>query len=395
METLINSLPFWISARDVKGQFLVMNESMGAVYGISPGIHNDLGNDEALKTGNNSLDDIFKIGKRVVRSGKMVESREVRVIYEDGKEEKRRVVKMPYADESGRVLGVISWSEDITKRVIAEEELALRIQELAYSADMVNELNESLNVRNAIIEEDLRVAAEFQQGVYSDMVRVPFLKSVKAFRPHSQVSGDMYNLAIRVEGHLDIFVGDATGHGITAAFMTMVVQTGLDSLDPAVNTAAGMAALNNQLAAKNLDGKFMTGAFVRIAGNGCLRATLAGHPPLIIFPQNGAKPVHLKETGFSLGWFDSNIAQYTELTYSLNPGDRILIYTDGILEWANWKGEQYGLERMLAVAQQHSENDLETMMARVMEDVESFSEGKPCDDDLCLFTLEYTGPESA
>ncbi|MCC7413144.1 MAG: SpoIIE family protein phosphatase, partial [Gammaproteobacteria bacterium] len=84
--------------------------------------------------------------------------------------------------------------------------------------------------RNRQMLADLRLAAEFQRSLLPELPALPHLDMAVRYRPYAQVSGDVYDFALNREGAVGVLVGDATGHGLTAAFMTMLAQSSLDSI---------------------------------------------------------------------------------------------------------------------------------------------------------------------
>ena len=84
--------------------------------------------------------------------------------------------------------------------------------------------------KNKVMEEELRLAAEFQRAILPSIIDLPYLRTAIIFEPYLQVSGDVYDFLLNREQELGVFLGDATGHGVAAALMTMMVHLGLDSI---------------------------------------------------------------------------------------------------------------------------------------------------------------------
>ena len=158
-----------------------------------------------------------------------------------------------------------------------------------------------LEKTSAQMRSDLSLAKDFQQTILPHIKAPPYLKIVEKYFPfEDSVSGDIYDMAFTREGDLNVFLGDATGHGIAAAFMTMMTQMALDNIPPHLPTNVIMSQLNTLLNSRET-GKSMTGVFLRISPEGVLTSTNAGHPNPIILPSGASKPVLFEGGGMPLG----------------------------------------------------------------------------------------------
>ena len=178
---------------------------------------------------------------------------------------------------------------DITEQKWNQEALRSQINELDNFTKEINSLNKQLSFRNSHIQDDLNMAAEFQRSILPPIMDIPFLETAHRYAPIDEVSGDVYDISYNREGALNFFIGDATGHGVAAAFLTMMVQIGLDGMRGDIPTDLVMLGLNHLLASRDRGGKFITGTFLRISPGGSLSACQAGHPPLIIIPPMAAR----------------------------------------------------------------------------------------------------------
>jgi phosphoserine phosphatase RsbU/P len=237
-------------------------------------------------------------------------------------------------------------------------------------------------------QNDLKLAADFQQAVLPEVVDVDYLDIALMYKPYDSVSGDVYDFILNRERELAIFIGDATGHGISAALMTMMVHIAIDSLTPNLPTDESIRKLN-QLISSRKTGRSVTSVLFRIAPDGLMKVSHAGHPSLIIIPKNNSKLVSFKEAGCPLGLFIDEPVKYIEESYQLMPGDKIMAYTDGLTEWRDNNRGSYGLERLLNFINQNRSLDCDTLMTTIYNDVESFSNHQRNNDDLTMLIAEY------
>jgi sigma-B regulation protein RsbU (phosphoserine phosphatase) len=243
---------------------------------------------------------------------------------------------------------------------------------------------------NQQMQEDLRNAAEFQRAVLPDITSPSYMNIAVKYMPLTQVSGDIYDISSNREGELCVFLGDATGHGVAAALMTMMVQIGLDSVNHNQPADKIVDQLNNLLATHET-GKFMTGIYFRISANGCIRAANAGHSPVIILPHGGTDCVQLKNGGLPLGILREGPVSYREEIWELNQGDKIFIYTDGVTEWKNEGDEEFGQDRLVRFLCEHRESDVDVILDRLIESIGEFSDGCKSEDDLTTLGFQYRG----
>lgn len=287
--------------------------------------------------------------------------------------------------------------EDITQHRYNEEVLLIKNQELGHSQSVIQDQNRKIQINNQMISrankqmhEDLALAEGFQKSLFPNITPPDYLRLAYIFKPFGEVSGDFYDWEHGKDKHFNLFVGDAIGHGIAAAFITMMASIGLDTVDQNARTDQKMIQLNQLLTQRDRGDKYLTGILMRISPDGLMKTTNAGHPSLLIIPADESAPMPLKKGGLPLGMMQGADEMYEEETRQLTAGDRVLVFTDGLIEWANTKGEQYGLEQMLHYFQQTT-LPLDELLEGLLQQVQAFAGEAPCLDDYTLFLLEYQG----
>lgn len=237
-------------------------------------------------------------------------------------------------------------------------------------------------------QNDLKLAADFQKTVLPEIVDVDYLDIVLMYKPVDVVSGDVYDFILNRERELAIFIGDATGHGISAALMTMMVHIAIDSLTPNLATDKSIRKLNQLISSRNT-GRSVTSILFRIKPDGLMKVTHAGHPSLIVVPADNSELVTFNEAGCPLGLFIDEPVQYIEESYQLMPGDKVIAYTDGLIEWRNHEKKSYGINRLLDLIDRNRTADCKTLLTSIYNDVELFSNQKSNNDDLTILISEY------
>ena len=286
----------------------------------------------------------------------------------------------------------LTWIETTQNRY-NEEVLLLKTQELEHYRNVILEQSHEIRRRNQQMQEDLDLAQDFQESILAKIQPPPFLDLAYTFRPFAEVSGDFFDWNIDSSGSFNLFLGDGTGHGVSAAFITMMAYVGLGSIPPETLPAEILSQLNALLSSKDLNGKYMSAVHLKIQPDGLLVTSNAGHPPLVVLPKAGS-PVSMQKGGLPLAMIQTIgtklEALYDNNQYMLEPGDRILLYTDGITEWPNPEGEQFGFQRLVDFFNQQ-EKDVHQLILKLLADLSSFSDGNPCDDDNTLILIEYKG----
>ncbi len=237
-------------------------------------------------------------------------------------------------------------------------------------------------------QNDLQLAAEFQRAVLPNIIDVDYLDIALKYEPYDAVSGDVYDFILNREKELAIFVGDATGHGISAALMTMMVHIAIDSLTPNLPTDESIRRLNKLIASRNT-GRSVSSVLLRITPKGLMKVTHAGHPSIIVVPKDGSNIVIFSEAGCALGLFDDEPVRYVEEDYQLNKGDKVIAYTDGLIEWRDHNKEVYGINRLLNFIEEHRDMRCNSLTEAIYENVKDFATHKPVDDDLTILIAEY------
>jgi serine phosphatase RsbU (regulator of sigma subunit) len=159
------------------------------------------------------------------------------------------------------------------------------------------------------------------------------------------VAGDFYDFLLIRPGSLGIVVADVAGHGVPAALVASMVKVAV-SAQMGIGAEPGkvIAGLNSTLC-RQAEGQYATAVYVfldQARQMGCYCA--AGHPPLLLWRRGTRTLLELKESGLLLGVRPTE--EYTQTEFTLESGDRLLVYTDGLVEAVNALGEEFGEARL-------------------------------------------------
>jgi hypothetical protein len=194
--------------------------------------------------------------------------------------------------------------------------------------------------RQAGMEQEIQNARELQQVLVPETV--PSLKGftlTSAYRPAQEVGGDFFQIIPLAGGSTLVVLGDVSGKGLKAAMaVSLIVGAISSSAESTGSPAEILAALNRRLHGR-LNGGFATCLALRLDAQGDCMIACAGHPAPFLngseLPLPGALPLGITPN-----------ASYNELAISLQAGDHLSLYTDGLLEARSASGEIYGFDRL-------------------------------------------------
>ena len=195
-----------------------------------------------------------------------------------------------------------------------------------------------------------------------------------------EVGGDFFEFLPLPDNRLAMAIGDASGKGLAAALMISNVQSSLRTAAwlTGNNPAAALVAVNRQVYGASLEDRYATlfyGVFDRATHT--LRYVNAGHPPPVILRRDGSMR-WLETGGAPVGIFPD--WSYEEGSVQLRPGDRLLAYTDGVIEAVSPDGEEWGVEGILSAAAESDAPSAEDLVHAVFTSMDEFSGGRQIDD---------------
>jgi len=206
-----------------------------------------------------------------------------------------------------------------------------------------------------------------------------------AWRPAGAVSGDYLDVLRLDSNHLALCVADVIGKGVPAALIMSNVQAAVHALAGEMLPTGELCGRINRIITGNLgSGKFITFFYGVLDGERRrFSYTNAGHCQPILVRQNG-ECVRMNHGGVVLGVFPD--WSYQEEYVDLAPGDRLVLFTDGITEIENADGAEFGEERLMQLLQTHRELPAEATQQRVMAAIAEYSGGNFQDDATMIVT---------
>jgi len=234
------------------------------------------------------------------------------------------------------------------------------------------------------LENDLTLAGNIQRALLpGNEISSPGWKISYHYEPAGPVSGDYCDLIDTPAGLL-FLLGDVSGKGVAASMLMSHLNATFRSLAAANLPIDHMAEAANRIFCKStLAGHYATLIAGRAAESGAVEFVSAGHLPLLHVHSNGASAYGA--TGVPLGMFCDS--RFTAHTLLLQPGDSLLLYTDGLTEARNPSGDEYGIERITRLAARNAALAPEHLLANCLTDLRGYIGSAKRHDDLSLLAL--------
>jgi sigma-B regulation protein RsbU (phosphoserine phosphatase) len=278
-------------------------------------------------------------------------------------------------DPDGRVFAIVTFT-DITEQKNAEMDL--------------RRTNLLLEERERAMEEDLLLAARVQQSLAPKSLAWGAASVETHYQAARTIGGD-YGLVTPGDDYLTLLVGDVSGHGIGSALVANRIYTETVSLIEGGAALTPMLQHLNRFVIQNL-GSFVvyfTLAAARLSRDGrSLEFSSAGHPPAMILRPRQA-PRFLESASTILGCFDDAVGQDSAVKIALEPGDRVMLYTDGFTENFDFRGEMLGVKGLAEIGRETSSLPLPVMKQRILDRVAAWRKG-PAADDMSLILVEVS-----
>ena len=284
----------------------------------------------------------------------------------------------PLRDRSGRITHFAGIQSDITELRQTRERLEAANRELVrFERRITQELDQAREAQRSLLPQEMP---------HDERLRYAY-----KYVPLAEIGGDFFDVVELDRGVYGILVADVTGHGIHAALLAFMSALSFKTAAPGQrSTSAVLQRVNEQLTGKMHAGNFVAMFYAIVDAN---RSTLtysqAGIPPgLLIRP--GARQASLLEAKSPLlGLFDG--LAFAQETVYLEPGDKVLIYSDAVTEAMRADGAMIEVQGLRSFVERHQDLDIEALVDQVYAYGQSFSGQAQYEDDFTMVGLEIKG----
>lgn len=317
--------------------------------------------------------------------------------------------------KSDLVEGMDAGADDFLVKPISPEEFRVKVragervlslqQGLAEKNHQLAKINAQLQSAHRLVEADLKAAAWMQQRLLPLITQqAPGVRCAWRLQPSGYIAGDIFNLFPLDQNETGFYLLDVCGHGVPAAMMSVALSMVLtpdathgsplrryDSASGRSQTLSPEEAireLNRRFQSK--DDRFVTMIYgVLDTRSSTLRFAQAGHPSPILM-RSGKGSTILGTGGMPIGLWPE--IEFDCFEISVCPGDRILLYSDGVTECVNMNGHAFGEERLLAYLRDRQELPLEALLEGLLTEITAWHAGAEFSDDVSLLAVEITEP---
>ena len=285
--------------------------------------------------------------------------------------------------------------KDINRRLLRD-----LVSKYALAEKRLRSLNNELIEKDQRIDIDLKAAAEIQKSLLPQ--KTFFQENIDIawkFEPCEHMGGDIFNIFKIDAEHLGVYMLDVSGHGVPAAMVTVSVSqflqqnsVQLQNNSSIMPPAEVLDALDKEFPFERFNNFFTITYFIINVKNGDTVYSNAGHPFPIHLHKNETIEL-LKKGGPTIGLgdfdaIDDRKIRFEEGQLKLKPGDKLFIYTDGIVEYQNDKEELYGDDRFYNSLKTQNAEPVTNMIDQCIKSLMEFGNNTNPQDDITLLGLE-------
>ncbi len=330
-------------------------------------------------------------------------------------------------DKQSLIEGMDAGADDFLVKPIDPNELRVRLragervlqlqQQLAERNRALEQINQDLQVEYehlcreleaaakiySNLCQDIEAAAKLQQSLLPPPAKIGCYRGDWLFLPAAKLGGDMFGYYAIDDQHLAFFQIDVSGHGIPAALFSFSVSQTLTPAKDAYGflkrpvpkppfyklTPPSSVAreLNGHFSSRDDSDIYFTlvyGLLSQKSGRASL--VQAGHPHPLLWDRATGRIQRIGAGGYAVGMLPG--LDYDTVSFDIRPGDRLFVYSDGIVECANPNGELYSLERLESFLTEHADGHTGGLMTAMTNELHDWRQTDQFDDDISLLILE-------
>lgn len=258
------------------------------------------------------------------------------------------------------------------------------------ATDKLTRSMQSMKRREQEMSTELNFAAEIQKGMMPEPKPWNGVNFCVTNLPMGKVTGDYYDFFQKGD-HCFVLIADVSGHGIPAALVTMAAKQTFSREASSTHSPANVLLnVNNTLYEQIKTQEYLTAFLLKLTDEHSYTYSNGSHRRGFHYHAAVNECTLMDSKGAFIGAMPENEVTFDEGYGKLEPGDRIVLYTDGIVEARNERGEEFGEKRLEAIINETSNLPIKSLNERVMTELFSFLDGEPVGDDITIITSELS-----
>lgn len=370
--TLLEQTADRVYIKDTQGRFVFASNALAKTHGFEDR-KEIAGMTDYDFFDSESAESFFNQEKEILRSGKPVINQIRQESWKNGLTTWSSTSKVPLRLESGEPIGILGISRDVTEEYLNKEQL---------------------RKANDTMLDDYASAAKVQQVMIPG--RIPEIDDIEiahTWRPMAAVGGDIISFPLNPKNVLLFFIGDVCGHGVQAAFYTILLK--YITSQAAENYNCCPQDLLDRVN-KQISGQINTGFITSLAGHFGKRQeddsrdlylSHTGHPQILIYRKNSGQTEFAKMPGSMVMGLPGCKASES-IQVHLQPGDRAYTFTDGIVEASDPNDNDFGVDRLKTAIKNSANQPLQESLDTIYETVAKHTEYAQQQDDISMIAFE-------
>ncbi|RJP22956.1 MAG: response regulator [Candidatus Omnitrophota bacterium] len=286
-----------------------------------------------------------------------------------------------------KIAGLESGADDYMLKPPSKQELLARVHVLLRNMDLQNELREAHDK----LEREFKIVGDIQRSFLPrEFPSHPILKLAACYEPSQQAGGDYYDVIEIDANHWGLVMADIAGHGVSAAVVMALTQWTVKEFARGITSPSKALTKFNQILTRHLTSEHFVTMFYAVLNLQRMELTYAsaGHGAMLFYSA-AERNVHSLKTknGFPLKSFEGD--EYDERKEIVQAGDRILLFTDGVVEMMDENHVLYGIDRLSNLLLAHPNASSTALVDKILDDSESFRKKQERFDDFTLMVVEH------
>lgn len=287
-------------------------------------------------------------------------------------------------DQENKLVALRSGAVDFITKPFLHEEVLLRVNTQLKLHSLINSLENAVSH----LEKDLIAASRIQKSLIPSSPPEGYFDEIHwIYEPSHKVGGDIFDIIPIDDSSVLLYVADIAGHGVNAAMLSVIVHRFIEDYcdnHPDFELSNFMLELDRNFRFNDFALFFTITAALFHRESKTLELTNAGHPaPLLIKDDM----LELKEPAESIIGID--MLEGNTKCYTISPGARLFLYTDGVTEAANDRGQLFGLERLMKSLFEQRNFQLKEQLENVFNKLKTFTGNNEFEDDISIIGIQF------